>query len=449
MEHLFSAVLTMSIRATLLSVPVLFLKWSLEKLGIPRKITFLLWLIIGFRLMFPVSLPSAFSIQNLFPETDTLTPALSVTLLHGSTPLTPIQPHSPLPSLGFYIWLSGISLLLLYDLISYLRLRKQLRFSAKAGHRIYTSEWIPSSFVLGILRPRIYLPAATAEPHLSYVLLHETTHIRRGDPFFKLVARLLLAIHWFNPFLWILFYLFASDIEYACDEACLVALGKAKKSGYLHTLLAAAQECPSLAFRTICTFSNPTKRRIRVALNQRTYSRFATVCGTLLCLVAFGVFGTNAMELPPLTESAVLIPAPSPASTPPPEKPKPAVAQRIVQPSVSKQKPSAPQPSPSPQATPEQDSQTFSYPNGSPATISNVICNHQGEVSMTFDLNTESLVNVVISDSETNEKVADSVILADNQPHTFSGLNPEKNYTVTVQGTTESQWKIKGSYTID
>ncbi len=141
---------------------------------------------------------------------------------------------------GQYLWLVGMIGMAAYALLGYLRIRRRLLTASPLGENTYLADEIPSPFVLGLLRPRIYLPSRLQERELSYILLHERHHIRRGDHIWKALGFAALCIHWFNPLVWVAFVLAARDLEMSCDEAVIRKLGAGIRADYAASLLSLA-----------------------------------------------------------------------------------------------------------------------------------------------------------------------------------------------------------------
>ncbi len=166
------------------------------------------------------------------------------------------------------VWFGGIVLLASYNLIAYLRLRRRLT-DAVLEDGVFVTDKISSPFVLGLLRPRIYLPVGLSPEERSYVILHEKSHLRRWDPVIKLLAFLITCLHWFNPFAWIAFLLFSRDIETACDESVVRNLSDSSRKSYSSTLLAVASGRNRLRPMPLAFGEGDLKGRIKSILNYK------------------------------------------------------------------------------------------------------------------------------------------------------------------------------------
>lgn len=147
------------------------------------------------------------------------------------------EPVQPL-QIAAWLWLGGMGILLAYSGISYLRLRWQVQASLRYRDNVYLCDQVRSPFVLGVLRPRIYVPSGMEEDQLQHILAHENAHIRRRDHWWKPLGFVLLAVYWYNPLLWVAYILLCRDIECACDEKVVAKLDEGEKKQYSETLLA-------------------------------------------------------------------------------------------------------------------------------------------------------------------------------------------------------------------
>lgn len=255
---IFSALLNMSLTAGVAIVVVVLLRLLLKKA--PRIISYALWAVVLFRLLCPVSLPSAVSLFGWMeaPAVEAGTTASRMDYLSDLPALVPAsdqpadQPASApvtvdaaaeLPAVvdfqtaAAWIWLVGVGVMALWAAVAYVRLRRRLRTAIPLGDRVWLAEGIATAFVLGLVRPRIYLPADLEPRERTYVLLHERRHLRRGDPLWKALAFLALSLHWFNPLVWLAFALAGQDMEVSCDEAVVRQLGREVRADYAASLL--------------------------------------------------------------------------------------------------------------------------------------------------------------------------------------------------------------------
>lgn len=161
------------------------------------------------------------------------------------------------------VWILGVIVFLIYSVISYVKLRKKVICSVKLQDNIYYADDIYTAFVLGVIRPKIYLPSGLKGETLEYVLAHEKTHIKRLDPQKKVLAFGITVVHWFNPFVWVAFYFFCKDMEMACDEETVLRIGMEKKQDYATALLQLSAERSFLPGAPLAFGENGVKARIR------------------------------------------------------------------------------------------------------------------------------------------------------------------------------------------
>lgn len=274
MEQIFLKVLNMSITAGYCTLAVLVLRLLLKKF--PKVYSYALWSIVAFRLLCPVSFESVFSLMRISPNAvpqdialqqtpqistglksiDTVVnKALAVTApttaLSGTSPLNGPDSANPLQIILFFgsiVWILVAVFLFSYSVITYVLTRQRLKGARQEAPGIYVSDCLKTPFVLGLFKPVIYLPEGLTGNERDYVLLHEQTHIRRYDHLIKLAAFVLVCLHWFNPLLWLAYFLMCADMEMSCDETVVRTLAgehatKTKKE-YASTLLGLASHHP-------------------------------------------------------------------------------------------------------------------------------------------------------------------------------------------------------------
>lgn len=254
--ELFLMLLNMSLTGALVILAVLVVRLSLRRA--PKMISYCLWAVVLFKLLCPVS----FSLPVRLPETGSgpvvesgIVYYIPKDILYSQTPVS--EPEAPafkegegnaapsgegrkLMGIAMAVWGVGVALMLTYGGDSIVALRSKLKgaraidrsFGAQRRITVYEKKNLPMPFVLGIIRPKIYLPTDLSEAEKQYILLHEQIHIRRGDHIVKAVSFLALCIHWFNPMVWAAFFLSERDMEMSCDEAVLRKLGSEIKKDY-------------------------------------------------------------------------------------------------------------------------------------------------------------------------------------------------------------------------
>ena len=309
MSELFLKIVNMSIAGSILVLVVILLRLVLKKA--PKWVNVLLWGVVAVRLICPFSFESAVS---LLPGTETISPAIMTdkepTIQTGVSALdsiiNPIIKSSFSPEPGdsanplqiwipilCIIWVSGIVILLLYITISYVRLEKKLSEAVILRDNIYQSEQVVAPFVLGFMKPKIYLPYRMEEKNLSYVIAHEQAHIRRKDHWWKLVGFLLLTLHWFNPLMWIAYVLLCRDIELACDEKVIKAMDNENRADYTRALLNCSVNRRSVATCPLAFGEVGVKERVKNVMNYKKPTLWIVIVAILACIVVAVCFLTN------------------------------------------------------------------------------------------------------------------------------------------------------------
>ena len=315
METVFLHLLNMSITAGWIALAVIILRLFLKKA--PRWITVLLWGLVGLRLLLPVSIESVLS---LIPSAETVPPEIIYAqepVIHSgvdvfNSAVNPVISESLAPVAGAsvnpvqiilfiatVVWLVGLTGMLLYTLISYLRLRHKVKVSMSIDKNIYICDSINTPFILGVLRPKIYLPSTLTSEEQEYVLSHEKAHLKRRDHLIKPLGFLLLSVYWFNPLLWIAYILLCRDIEIACDEKVIKNMDTEDRKEYSTALLNCSiprrmiSACP-LAFGEVSV-----KQRIKGVLNYKKPAFWISIVAIILCIALSVGFLTNPVDRDP------------------------------------------------------------------------------------------------------------------------------------------------------
>lgn len=304
MNGLFYQLARLSLTAGWMTLLLLALRPLLKKL--PRSFSCLLWGLVAVRLMLPVTLESRVS---LVPKR-----IAAPSQMLGSNPLrglSAVNLPAPAADAGIQwqavlpvIWAIGMLCMLIYALVSCIRLAKQVKISMRMEAGVYLCDNIRSPFVLGIGRPRIYLPSDLDPAMTGSVLAHERAHLRRGDHLWKPLGFLLLSIYWFNPACWLAYVLFCRDMEQACDESAIREMDSNGKKCYSAALLAcsinrsAITACP-LAFGEV-----GVKARIRGVLRYRKPKRWVILTAALLCITLSVCLLTDPVKAASPAESA-------------------------------------------------------------------------------------------------------------------------------------------------
>ena len=228
LDHIFAAVLSMALSASFVICAVLLARLALKKA--PKVFSYALWAVVLFRLLCPASFESPWSLQRVkpnsvtpdivyagIPQIDSGLPAFDGAVnaaLPAATPETSANPMQIRMFVLEIVWLCGLAALLLYSLATLLRLRRQLVGAVRDGGNVWLCDGVETPFVLGVFRPKIYLPSSLPENEMDYILLHERTHLRRGDNVVKLIFFLTLCVYWFHPLVWLAFFLCAIPRQY-------------------------------------------------------------------------------------------------------------------------------------------------------------------------------------------------------------------------------------------
>ena len=309
MSELFLEIVNRSIAASWIVIAVLILRFCLKKA--PKWVNVLLWGIVAVRLIFPFSIESALS---LIPSAETVSPSIMMETapsVQTGVPaldqvINPVIDHSLSPAPGAsanplqiwisvltVIWLLGVAALFLYSAVSYRRLRRRVCEAVILRDNIYQSENVCSPFVLGIIRPKIYLPYHMDKREMDHVIAHEQTHIRRGDHWWKPLGFLLLTVHWFNPLLWLGYILLCRDIELACDERVIREMGNEQKADYTHALVSCSVSRRSIAACPLAFGEVGIKERVKSVMNYKKPAFWIVLASVVVCAVAAVCFLTD------------------------------------------------------------------------------------------------------------------------------------------------------------
>lgn len=309
MNELFLKIINMSISASWLVLAVLIFRFVLKKA--PKWINVLLWGIVAIRLICPFSFESTLS---LIPSAETIplnigmdtTPTINSGISAINNAVNPIISQSNTPMAGAsvnplqitigiyeYIWIFGMIALALYTAISYLRLRRKVDTAVRYKDNIFQSENVSFPFVLGIIKPRIYLPFKMNGQYLEYVVAHEQAHICRKDHWWKPLGFLLLMIHWFNPLMWLAYVLLCRDIELACDEKVIKELGNEQRGDYTQALVACSVNRRMIAACPLAFGEVSVKERVKSVMNYKKPAFWVIIISVIVCVGVAVCFLTN------------------------------------------------------------------------------------------------------------------------------------------------------------
>ena len=310
MSGIFLKLLNLSISASWLVLVVLALRLVLKRA--PKWVNVLLWGMVALRLMLPFSIESALSLipsaETVSPEVVRFDPAPTITSgvefidnavnpsLSESFAAAPLASANPLyvwTYLAGWVWLIGLAAMLAYALVSYLRLRRRVSASIPLRENIYVCDEVPSPFILGIVRPRIYLPSALDEAQRGSVLSHERAHLARRDHWWKPLGFALLAVYWFNPLLWLAYTLLCRDIELACDERVLRGMDAGQVKDYSSALLACSVPRRMIAACPLAFGEVGVGARVKNALRYKKPAFWVVAASVAVCVVVAVCFLTN------------------------------------------------------------------------------------------------------------------------------------------------------------
>ena len=320
MEALFLKLLNMSITASYLVLAVLILRQVLKKA--PRAMHCALWALVAIRLICPLTIESALSLlpsaepvpQDIFydrvpavhtgvtPVDDSINSVLVQTMTANE--MTSVNPIQIVAFAASWIWILGMVITGIYGLVSYLRIRRRVAPSVQKDG-VWVCDYIDSPFILGILRPRIYLPSMLPTEDQGAVVAHERAHMARRDHWWKPLGYLLLTVYWFNPLLWVAYVLLCKDIELACDERVIRNMEPSDRAAYSRALLgcsvkgSAVVACP-LAFGEV-----GVKERVKTVLSYKKPAFWIVLAAVIAVVVAGVCFLTDPAREPEVPEENV------------------------------------------------------------------------------------------------------------------------------------------------
>ena len=309
MNEFFLKIINMSISASWLILAVLILRLILKKA--PKWVNVLLWGIVAVRLICPFSFESALSLipsAETFPEKVISGPSFDVQT--GITPVdnrindylgdryfegvtVPANSGNNIMTILSIVWTIGILLLVAYTVISYWRLHREIDTAVRYKDNIFQSENVSSPFVLGLIKPRIYLPFHMSGQDLEHVVAHEQAHIRRKDHWWKPLGFLMLTIHWFNPFMWLSYVLLCRDIELACDEKVIKELGNKQRADYTQALVACSVNRRTIAACPLAFGEVGVKERVKSVMNYKKPAFWIVILAAIACVGVAVCFLTN------------------------------------------------------------------------------------------------------------------------------------------------------------
>ena len=309
MDDVFLKLLNLSISASWLILAVLVLRVVLKKA--PKWVMPLLWGVVALRLVCLFSIESALSLipsAETIPSeivTETREPVLyeQATLDIVTNPTLPsaaevhvgVSRQQAQVDFNIYsvLWLAGMAALLVHALVSAGKLKRKLATAILLRDNIYESEFVDSPFVFGVVKPNIYLPMHMDEGTAAYVIAHEHAHLARRDHWWKVLGYLVLALHWFNPLVWVAYILFCRDIELACDEKVVKGLDGAARADYSQALLSCAAPKRAVAACPLAFGEGNIKTRVKSALHYKKPAFWVAAAAVLAVVIMAVCFLTN------------------------------------------------------------------------------------------------------------------------------------------------------------
>ena len=309
LSEIFLKIVNMSISASWLVLAVLLLRLVLKKA--PKWVSVLLWGFVAVRLICPFTMESVLS---LIPSAETVSPEIMmdwtpeistgigsvdtvinpiITQTFAPNPATSANPLQILIPVAGILWLTGIAAMLLYTAVSYFLLRRRVATAVLLRNNIYQSENVASPFVLGIIKPKIYLPFRMDGKNLEHVIAHEEAHIRRKDHWWKPFGFVFLALHWFNPLMWLGYILLCRDIELACDEKVIKEMDNENRADYTQALVACSVNRRRIAACPLAFGEVGVKERVKSVMHYRKPGFWIFFVTVVICVVVALCFLTN------------------------------------------------------------------------------------------------------------------------------------------------------------
>lgn len=312
MDNIFLEIFNTGIMAGWLVLAVLLARLLLK--NAPAWAKCALWAIVGVRLVWPFEIES---ILSLVPSAQTLPPvaltapapeihtgfnALNSTINPTFTqtfqpePAASVNPLQVVVAVASILWLAGMVAMAAYAALSYLRLRRRVRVSMPAGEGVYLCDHISSPFILGLIRPKIYMPSDLPKEKWDSILAHERAHLARRDHWWKPLGFLLLTVFWFHPLLWLAYILLCRDVELACDEKVIRTLSPEEKQAYSETLLECSMPRKWITACPLAFGETGVKQRIKAVLHYKKPTLWIIIAALIVCSVLAVCFLTEPAE---------------------------------------------------------------------------------------------------------------------------------------------------------
>lgn len=311
MSRLFVMVLNMSLTASYVALAVIFIRMLLKKL--PKIFSYMLWVVVWFRLVCPVSIESPLSlmpsgipvpysiVNSINPDLQFSIEKIDNAINYSLSPSVPLADSianlnkTGIMEFATAVWVIGIVVLLYYSISSYFKLSLRLSTATLYKENIYETDRINTPFVFGFIRPKIFIPTGLAQNELDYILKHEQVHIKRKDHIIKPLAFLAVVLHWFNPLIWYCFFLMSKDMEMSCDERVLIESKEDIRACYSNSLLSLSVKQSGILMPLTFGESN-VKARIKNVLNFKKPLLWKVFIAAILVAVVSVVLMTNPNE---------------------------------------------------------------------------------------------------------------------------------------------------------
>lgn len=317
MDNIFLNLINISITASYIAIAVIIFRFLLKKA--PKAYTCILWLLVGLRLIIPVSDVKLFSFTSRFsliPSSE----VLPYDLIDEATPMfninsgielidkrvnyflnhryaegitIPTNTGSNIMNIFGIIWISVFIVIIIYAIGSYIYFRRKSKASICVKGNTFICDYISTPFILGIIKPKILLPSTLGEEESRYVLAHEKAHLKRLDNLWKPIAFILLAVHWFNPIIWISYILFCRDIELACDEYVIKKMNTNDKKAYTTALLNCSIPKKLISAYPLAFGEIGVKERIKAILKYKKPAVITSIIAVILCIITAVCFLSN------------------------------------------------------------------------------------------------------------------------------------------------------------
>ncbi len=312
MYEIFAKLLNMSLTAGILVLIVIILRLALKKA--PQNYVCILWAMVALRLILPFAISSPLSAYNIFSHNTDSSGQVEYFEYNGKTEKPKLVFEVPAlvndnystdsmtvgtKTTGVYmpavvcIWLLGVTAMSVYAVASFSHLRKTVKISIKKDDNIFFCDEINSPFILGIIRPKIYLPSGMSNEVKENVVAHEQAHIKRLDYIWKPFGYVLLSIYWFNPLIWLAYILLCKDIEAACDEKVISQMDKNHVAGYSQALLVCASQRRMITACPVAFGETDVKGRVKKVLNYKKPALWIVCISVIACIIVAICFLTN------------------------------------------------------------------------------------------------------------------------------------------------------------